>query len=93
MAALVAVVPPLVFGGAWGEWVYRALALLLIGCPCALVISVPASITSALSTGARNGLLMKACSLLSNHLYRLFTLFNTIKVPWHTIIRVIYSKV
>ena len=58
-ALLVAVVPPLFFGQAWGEWVYRALALLLIGCPCALVISVPASITSALSTGARNGLLMK----------------------------------
>ncbi|EPX82144.1 heavy metal translocating P-type ATPase [Salipiger mucosus] len=58
-ALLVAVVPPLAFGLAWGEWVYRALALLLIGCPCALVISVPASITSALSTGARNGLLMK----------------------------------
>ncbi|WP_169961487.1 heavy metal translocating P-type ATPase [Oceaniglobus indicus] len=58
-AVLVAIVPPLAFGQAWGEWVYRALALLLIGCPCALVISVPASITSALSTGARNGLLMK----------------------------------
>ncbi|WP_340246751.1 heavy metal translocating P-type ATPase [Sulfitobacter pontiacus] len=64
MAALVAVVPPLVFGGAWGEWVYRALALLLIGCPCALVISVPASITSALSTGARNGLLMKGGAVI-----------------------------
>ncbi|WP_435988692.1 heavy metal translocating P-type ATPase [Sulfitobacter sp. SH24] len=64
MAFLVAVVPPLVFGGAWGEWVYRALALLLIGCPCALVISVPASITSALSTGARNGLLMKGGAVI-----------------------------
>ena len=64
MAALVAVVPPLAFGGAWGEWVYRALALLLIGCPCALVISVPASITSALSTGARNGLLMKGGAVI-----------------------------
>ncbi|WOI28641.1 heavy metal translocating P-type ATPase [Sulfitobacter dubius] len=64
MAALVAVVPPLAFGGAWGEWFYRALALLLIGCPCALVISVPASITSALSTGARNGLLMKGGAVI-----------------------------
>ncbi|MGR3630066.1 MAG: heavy metal translocating P-type ATPase, partial [Sulfitobacter sp.] len=64
MAVLVAVVPPLAFGGAWGEWVYRALALLLIGCPCALVISVPASITSALSTGARNGLLMKGGAVI-----------------------------
>ncbi|MCA1334956.1 heavy metal translocating P-type ATPase [Pseudooceanicola marinus] len=63
-AVLVAVVPPLTFGLAWGEWIYRALALLLIGCPCALVISVPASITSALSTGARNGLLMKGGAVI-----------------------------
>jgi len=63
-AVLVAIVPPLAFGLAWGEWVYRALALLLIGCPCALVISVPASITSALSTGARNGLLMKGGAVI-----------------------------
>ncbi|MFT3687528.1 heavy metal translocating P-type ATPase [Paenirhodobacter sp.] len=59
IAALVVLVPPLMFGGDWGTWVYRGLALLLIGCPCALVISVPASIASALSTGARRGLLMK----------------------------------
>jgi Cd2+/Zn2+-exporting ATPase len=64
MALLVAVVPPLGFGLAWGDWIYRALALLLIGCPCALVISVPASITSALSTGARNGLLMKGGAVI-----------------------------
>ena len=63
-ALLVAVVPPLAFGLAWDEWIYRALALLLIGCPCALVISVPASIASALSTGARNGLLMKGGAVI-----------------------------
>ncbi|MGR3565057.1 MAG: heavy metal translocating P-type ATPase [Heliomarina sp.] len=63
-AVLVAVVPPLAFGLGWEEWIYRALALLLIGCPCALVISVPASITSALSTGARNGLLMKGGAVI-----------------------------
>ncbi|SHI35423.1 heavy metal translocating P-type ATPase [Wenxinia saemankumensis] len=63
-AAFVAVVPPLAFGLDWGEWVYRALALLLIGCPCALVISVPASIASALSTGARHGLLMKGGAVI-----------------------------
>ncbi|WP_116599948.1 heavy metal translocating P-type ATPase [Primorskyibacter marinus] len=64
VAVLVAIVPPLAFGLAWGDWIYRALALLLIGCPCALVISVPASIASALSTGARNGLLMKGGSVI-----------------------------
>jgi Cd2+/Zn2+-exporting ATPase len=59
LALLVALIPPLAFGGDWWTWTYRALALLLIGCPCALVISVPASIASALSAGARHGLLMK----------------------------------
>lgn len=59
LAILVAIVPPLAFGEDWNTWIYRALALLLIGCPCALVISVPASIASALSAGARRGLLMK----------------------------------
>lgn len=59
LALLVALVPPLFFGGEWAVWTYRALALLLIGCPCALVISVPAAIAAALSAGARQGLLMK----------------------------------
>ena len=59
LALLVAIVPPLFMDGEWAVWIYRALALLLIGCPCALVISVPASIAASLSTGARQGLLMK----------------------------------
>ena len=59
LALLVAIVPPLAMGADWGIWVYRALALLLIGCPCALVISVPAAIAASLSAGARRGLLMK----------------------------------
>jgi Cd2+/Zn2+-exporting ATPase len=59
LSVLVILVPPLATGADWNTWVYRGLTLLLIGCPCALVISVPASIASAMSTGARRGLLMK----------------------------------
>ncbi len=64
VAALIAVLPPLVGGAAWSEWIYKGLAVLLIGCPCALVISTPAAIAAALSAGARRGLLMKGGSVL-----------------------------
>ncbi|KII12855.1 heavy metal translocating P-type ATPase [Phaeobacter sp. S60] len=64
VALLVALVPPLGFGLDWDTWIYRALALLLIGCPCALVISVPAAIASALSAGARHGLLLKGGAVI-----------------------------
>lgn len=59
VAFLVAVAPPLLFGAVWSEWVYKGLAILLIGCPCALVISTPAAIAASLSAGARRGLLLK----------------------------------
>lgn len=66
VAALVAVLPPLAWGGAWEEWIYKGLAILLIGCPCALVISTPAAIAASLSAGARRGLLMKGGAVLEN---------------------------
>lgn len=59
IALLTALIPPLVFAANWTTWFYRALALLLIGCPCALVISVPAAIAASLANGARHGLLVK----------------------------------
>ncbi|KQT87463.1 heavy metal translocating P-type ATPase [Aurantimonas sp. Leaf443] len=63
LAVLVALVPPLVVGD-WSLWTYRALALLLIGCPCALVISVPAAVASSLSAAARQGLLVKGGAVM-----------------------------
>lgn len=59
IAALVIVVPPLAFGGDWYTWVYRGLALLLIACPCALVLSTPAAVASGLAVATRRGLLIK----------------------------------
>jgi Zn2+/Cd2+-exporting ATPase len=59
LAVLVAIVPPLVGGADAATWLYRSLVLLVISCPCALVISTPVSIVSALSAAARNGVLIK----------------------------------
>lgn len=64
LAVLVAVIPPLFLGGQWDTWIYKGLAILLIGCPCALVISTPAAIAAALASGARRGLLMKGGAIL-----------------------------
>ncbi|MFJ5855047.1 Zn(II)/Cd(II)/Pb(II) translocating P-type ATPase ZntA [Enterobacter cancerogenus] len=64
VALLVIVVPPLFFGAPWEGWIYKGLTLLLIGCPCALVISTPAAITSGLAAAARRGALIKGGAAL-----------------------------
>ena len=64
LALLVALLPPLLLAGDWQTWIYKGLTLLLIGCPCALVISTPAAITSGLAAAARRGALIKGGAAL-----------------------------
>lgn len=59
VALLVAVLPPLVFHQLWMPWIYKALVLLVVGCPCALVISTPVTIVSGLAAAAKRGILIK----------------------------------
>lgn len=59
LAILVAVLGPLLFGGTWGAWLYQALVLLVIACPCALVISTPITVVSGLAAAAKHGILIK----------------------------------
>lgn len=64
LALLLAILPPLFLGGAWGTWVYRACSFLVVSCPCALVISVPLSFFGGLGAASKNGILMKGSNYL-----------------------------
>lgn len=66
LAVLLAILPPVIFQETFTEWFYRALVLLVISCPCALVISTPVTIVSGLTNAARNGILIKGGAYLEN---------------------------
>ncbi len=63
-AVVLAIVPPLVLGGAWGDWVFRALTFLVVSCPCALVISVPLSFFGGIGGASKLGILVKGSNYL-----------------------------
>jgi len=64
LASILAVIPPLVFGGDWIEWIHRAMVFLVISCPCALVISIPLTFFGGIGAASRHGVLVKGSNYL-----------------------------
>ena len=64
LALLIATIPPLFFGGLWADWIYRSLVLLIIACPCALVMSIPLGFFAGIGAASKNGILVKGGNYL-----------------------------
>ena len=64
LAVLIAVIPPLFFGGIWFDWIYRSLILLIISCPCALVLSIPLGFFGGIGASSKRGILVKGGNYL-----------------------------
>lgn len=64
LAVLLSIIPPLLFGGAWSEWVHRGFVFLVISCPCALVISIPLTFFGGIGAASRSGILVKGSNYL-----------------------------
>ncbi|WP_010268698.1 heavy metal translocating P-type ATPase [Paenibacillus senegalensis] len=64
LSVMIMLVPPLLFNGEWGHWLYQGLAVLIVGCPCALILSSPIAIVSGITRSARNGILVKGGAFL-----------------------------
>ena len=78
IAVLIAVIPPIIWGDAWSLWLYKALTLLVIACPCALVISTPVTVVSGLAAAAKHGILIKGGTYLEEgHRLKMIALDKT----------------